>query len=122
MSNGRWASYDQDVYEFALNADDGTGSYNFWEATGGLATIQMDGLLGEVTGSFGITHTEPSNNDIIVSFQSKTGTSYRLERSSDMTDPWTSIETGIAGDGYIKSATHTDGVNAGRMFYRFAKE
>ncbi len=122
MSNGRWASYDQDVYEFALNADDGTGSYNFWEATGGLATIQMDGLLGEVIGSFGITHTEPSGSDIVVSFQSKTGKSYRFERSSNMMDPWISVETGIAGDGYIKSSSHTEGLNAGRMFYRFVEE
>lgn len=122
MSNGRWASYDQDIYEFSLKGDEGTSSYNFWEATGGLATIEMNGLLGEVIGSFGITNTEPSNNDIVVSFQSKIGKSYRLERSPNMTAPWINVETGILGDGFIKSATHTGGANSTLMFYRFAEE
>lgn len=42
----RLALYDEDVRAFSAADDDGTYLYNFWEATGGRATMQMDGLLG----------------------------------------------------------------------------
>jgi hypothetical protein len=44
----RLALYDADVGAFGLAGDDGTYLYNFWEATGGRATMQMDGLLGAI--------------------------------------------------------------------------
>ena len=45
LSNLQWATYDEDVYDFSLNGPDGyNSSQNFWEATGGRATIRMDDL------------------------------------------------------------------------------
>lgn len=46
LAPSRLALYDDDVRAFSAAADDGTYLYNFWEATGGRATMQMDGLLG----------------------------------------------------------------------------
>ena len=34
----------ESIEKFARKGDNGTGSYNFWEATGGRATLRMDGL------------------------------------------------------------------------------
>ena len=45
LSAARVSAYDQDVRNFSLNGSDGSAFYNFWEATGGRATMQMDGLL-----------------------------------------------------------------------------
>ena len=43
LMHWQWLSLDEDVYEFALAGDDGKTNYNFWEATGGRATLQLDG-------------------------------------------------------------------------------
>jgi hypothetical protein len=45
-SPARLALYDDDVRAFGTIGDDGIYLYNFWEATGGRATMQLDGLLG----------------------------------------------------------------------------
>lgn len=37
-----------DAYNFGIAGDDGTQFYNFWEATGGRATLETDGLLESV--------------------------------------------------------------------------
>lgn len=42
----RLALYDDDIRAFSTAGDDGTYLFNFWEATGGRATMQMDGLFG----------------------------------------------------------------------------
>ena len=52
LSNLEWADYDTDVYDFSLEAPDGyESSRNFWEATGGLATVKMDELKNGIAGS-----------------------------------------------------------------------
>jgi hypothetical protein len=38
-------TFDTDVEDFSLAGDDGTGLYNFYEATGGRATITMDNVV-----------------------------------------------------------------------------
>jgi hypothetical protein len=48
LTLGEWAEFDQDVYRFDLDGDDGTGSYNFWEATGGRATLTMNAIAGSL--------------------------------------------------------------------------
>lgn len=45
LTNYEWAGFDEDVHRFTLEEDDGTRVYNFWEATRGLATMAMDGLM-----------------------------------------------------------------------------
>ena len=45
LSTSRLAQYDADVRNFSLPGSDGSGTYNFWEATGGRAEMQMDGLV-----------------------------------------------------------------------------
>ncbi|MBN1672261.1 MAG: hypothetical protein JXR37_14570 [Kiritimatiellae bacterium] len=52
LSTERWAAWDSDVYDFTLNGDDGSSLYNFWEATGGRAVMQMDGLLSALNPGF----------------------------------------------------------------------
>ncbi|HEV7732632.1 MAG TPA: hypothetical protein VGR62_10745 [Candidatus Binatia bacterium] len=42
----RLALYDDDIRAFSTAGDDGTYLFNFWEATGGRASMQMDGLFG----------------------------------------------------------------------------
>ncbi|MEN9573218.1 MAG: hypothetical protein RL514_1073 [Verrucomicrobiota bacterium] len=45
LSPSRLAQYDTDVKNFSLPGSDGLSTYNFWEATGGRAEMQMDGLI-----------------------------------------------------------------------------
>jgi len=44
LTLSEWAEADEEVYNFALQGDDGTGGFNFWEATGGRASMQFDNL------------------------------------------------------------------------------
>ncbi len=46
LGSDRLALYDDDVRAFSTPGDDGTYLFNFWEATGGRASMQMDGLFG----------------------------------------------------------------------------
>ncbi|HVU25758.1 MAG TPA: hypothetical protein VHE13_16630 [Opitutus sp.] len=48
LTNARFASYDADVERFSLVGDEGTTLYNFWEATGGRATVDMGNLQAEL--------------------------------------------------------------------------
>ena len=43
-----WDAMDRDVASFELEGDDGSTLFNFWEATGGRATIQLAGLLNSM--------------------------------------------------------------------------
>lgn len=44
LSEEEWESADMMVENFELDGPDGSTLFNFWEATGGRATIQMEGL------------------------------------------------------------------------------
>ncbi|MES2779199.1 MAG: T9SS type A sorting domain-containing protein [Bacteroidota bacterium] len=56
-----WTMYDEQVEKFSRPASEGTTLYNFWEATGGRATLDM----GNLQGSVGIEETaEQSLTDI----------------------------------------------------------
>jgi hypothetical protein len=50
VENAAWARYDKDVYLFSLNGSDNQSLFNFWEATGGRATLAMGGLIGALSG------------------------------------------------------------------------
>ena len=45
LTNSAWMRYDRDVELFSRTASDNDGGYNFWEATGGRASLAMSGLL-----------------------------------------------------------------------------
>lgn len=41
VSTGEIGNMDEEAYRFGLAGDEGTSSYNFWEATGGRGTLNM---------------------------------------------------------------------------------
>jgi hypothetical protein len=43
-----WTMYDNQVEQFARPSSDGTALYNFWEATGGRATLEVGNLNASV--------------------------------------------------------------------------
>ncbi len=49
VSQKEWETVNADIEWFTKQADDGNNDlYNYWEATGGRATIKMDGLKGSL--------------------------------------------------------------------------
>ncbi len=48
VNNAQLGAIDEQAYRFALNADEGTSSFNFWEATGGRGTLDMTLALSEL--------------------------------------------------------------------------
>ena len=48
LSATRGENLSEDVRLFSLNGSDGSSLYNFWEATGGLGTMQMDDIQGSL--------------------------------------------------------------------------
>ena len=53
LSTARFASYDDDVQKFSLPGNDGNYLYNFWEATGGRATMDMGHLAYDMRSYIG---------------------------------------------------------------------
>ena len=47
----RWDQMNIDAASFSLAGDNGSSIFNFWEATGGRATLQLDGLLDALQAS-----------------------------------------------------------------------
>lgn len=61
LTDAQWTSIDEQVSWFGNAGDDGTGLYNFWEATGGRATIQT----GDLHLATGISDVAKSNKDFL---------------------------------------------------------
>jgi len=57
LTTAEWNLINTDAEKFSRNSSDGTESYNFWEATNGLATLEMDNLQGAI-----LSVDEPSFN------------------------------------------------------------
>lgn len=98
LTLGEWAEFDEDVYEFALPGDEGTSSYNFWEATGGRASLTMDGLLGSLNNQSvpGLTIARTGNNATLT-LLGQPGQSYTIE-SSINNGPWNPLTTRTTDD------------------------
>ncbi len=115
LSLGEWSAADKDVYQFAFDGDNGSSLYNFWEATGGRASVTMDGLLDtELEGtpvaieSIAVTGEGPERVQVTVA--SLTGATYTLLYSPDL-KVWHSLP-GVPGDGNDLVLFHD-----GAMFY-----
>ncbi|BCX46572.1 hypothetical protein HAHE_04800 [Haloferula helveola] len=88
LTLGEWADFDADVEVFARNAASGGSSYNFWEATGGLATLTMDGLIESlVPEEFRIdslVFLPGTPRTVRVSIMSELGKNYTLEHATTL--------------------------------------
>lgn len=57
-------------------------------------------------------------NDISVVFPSLTGRTYKVESSQTLSNPWTTVQSGIAGTGSNITVTDTGGALQTKKFYR----
>jgi hypothetical protein len=120
VSKARMAEYDQEAYDFGLAGNDGQSAYNFWEATGGRATMKMDSLL-EALRTPDILNMNMSNGTVSVSFKSKQMVRYAVQRSTTLTN-WTTVTgtvDGVTGTLSIKDPAST---NLMKAFYRVVVE
>jgi uncharacterized repeat protein (TIGR01451 family) len=58
--------------------------------------------------------------DVVISFETVTARSYRLQQSDTLNGPWTTVTgaASLSGTGGVVTFRHTGGVSAGRRFYR----
>jgi len=67
----------------------------------------------------GIASTEPSGQDIVVSFKTVPGKSYRVEWSGQpQGESWSPVQPDVAGTGGILSVTHQDAGTLSKCYYR----
>ena len=97
--------------DYADPDGDGMNNWQEWKArtnpTNALSVLQMQSpiVTNSVTG-------------IIVSWQSVSGVLYYLQRSSDLTTPFSSIQSNIVGQAGTTSVTDPAATNASSCFYR----
>lgn len=92
LNETEWTMYDNQVEQFARPSSDGTSLYNFWEATGGRATLSV----GNLQGSVGIDETEnatlaniavypnPVTDNVSLTFESKGSMVVQLDITDKM--------------------------------------
>ena len=97
--------------DYADSDGDGMNNWQEWKArtnpTNALSVLKMQSpiVTNSVTG-------------IIVSWQSVSGIIYYLQRSPDLTTPFSSIQSNIVGQAGTTSITDTTATNASACFYR----
>ena len=97
--------------DYADPDGDGMNNWQEWKAqtnpTNALSVLKMQSpiVTNSVTG-------------IIVSWQSVSGVLYYLQRSPDLTTPFSSIQSNIVGQASTTSITDTTATNASAYFYR----
>ena len=122
LSTGEWAAFDEDVHSFSLDADNGVSLYNFWEATGGRATVGMDGLLQSIRGGpsapiRGVSSGPGVQTEVTVMGQNESG--YVLFYSTDLKE-WIGLPV-VAGPGSELGLTHNS--NGERtLFFRVEED
>jgi len=57
-------------------------------------------------------------NDLILSFPTTTPNLYTVQISSGLLQPWTNLQSGIPGDGTVKTVTITNAISADKAFCR----
>jgi hypothetical protein len=124
LSNGRWASYDRDVYDVSFPGVKGASSMNFWEATGGLAQLKSHGVL-EAAKTFlpvaNISDFSIRGSDAFVQFFGDSGVTYRLQHSEAL-DVWEAVGPEVVGTDHATGITHMSGAAGQRGFYRLQYE
>ena len=73
------------------------------------ATIQTGGLT-----------VTKSGNDLIFSFPTTTATYYGLQTSPDLLQPWTNVQSGIQGDGTVKTVTVSNAISGSQGFFKLS--
>lgn len=99
MTPAQWTQFDADAQQFDLDGDDGTNLYNFWEATGGRATVTMDALHSSLRDPdedirFRVDRLELTDGVTRfaeVQYPTKAGLVYRVEVSEDLKN-WTQYQ------------------------------
>jgi hypothetical protein len=120
LTTGEWSAFDEDVYNFDLDAADSNSSYNFWEATGGRATLTMDGILNSVLNNpFTIDTVSHTTSQTGVQLPSERGFIYTLQYSTNLVN-WVDADS-AAGDG--NALTLSDNRSAmDLLYYRVMRE
>jgi len=59
-----------------------------------------------------------SGNDVILSFPAASPGLYTVQTSADLLQPWTNFQSGIEGDGTVKTVTVPNALSEGKGFYR----
>ncbi len=59
-----------------------------------------------------------SGNDLILSFPTTSPDRYTVQTCPDFLQPWTNFQSGIPGDGTVRSVTITNAISAEKGFYR----
>ena len=66
-----------------------------------------------------ITQIAETENDLVISFTSMAGKTYRVDCSDSLQDgSWTPVQDNIAGTGGIVQVIDTDGATQAKRFYR----
>ncbi len=119
LSTSRLAQYDADVRSFSLPGSDGSSAYNFWEATGGRAEMQMDGLVPKVAivPSLGVL---TQGSSIILSWPAS-AVGFVLESRTNLAPalPWSAVTPApvvVNGQNVVTNPISTDA-----NFYRLKK-
>ena len=60
-----------------------------------------------------------SGNDLILSFPTTSSDLYTVQTCPDLLQQWTNFQSGIRGDGTVKTVTITNALSGGQGFYRF---
>lgn len=126
LTTNQWADADEDVFNFSLAGDEGTSSYNFWEATEGQASLSMDELEMALINapSEVIPPTILSINFLIDRFEIEMVTepdqTYTLQHSSTiLPGSWQTSET-MDGSGAIITLSFPHDEDLDRNFFRVA--
>lgn len=128
LTSERWAAFDEDAYWFSLAGDDGVSSrYNFYEATEGRASLQLDGLLAAAGASSALALPvliikEMRGDGIArMEFTSESGRIYQLQRSLDL-HVWGTILADIPGIDGVTEISDPTAVDLDYAFYRILVE
>ena len=60
-----------------------------------------------------------SGNDLILSFPTTSPDLYTVQTCPDLLQPWTNFQSGILGDGTVKTVTITNALSGGQGFIGF---
>ncbi len=63
-----------------------------------------------------------SGSDLILSFPTTGPDLYTVQTSPDLLQPWTTFQSGIQGDGTVKTVTITNAISGGKGFYRLLSQ